>query len=195
MFLQHRLRQAADILMIGGVVAYPTESVFGLGCDPMNASAVARIIEIKGRNATAGFILLASDLSQLEPYLATGSGIASEVHESWPGPVSWVMPASSQTPQWITGNRDTVAVRVTAHPLAAALCSAYGGAIVSTSANRSGRSAARSALQVRRRFGTALDYVLPGSTGKRAMPSEIRDSRSGAVIRPGHNQESDRHGG
>jgi len=185
MFPQLRLRQAADILIVGGVVAYPTESVFGLGCDPMNAAAVARINAIKGRSVNAGFILLASDKTQLAPYLAAGSDIASEVQESWPGPVSWVMPASSQTPPWITGNRDTIAVRVTAHPLAAALCSAFGGAIVSTSANRSGRAAARSVLQVRRRFGSTLDYILPGDTGKEALPSEIRDSRSGAVLRPG----------
>ena len=183
---EHRLRQAADILIAGGVIAYPTESVFGLGCDPMNASAVARIIEIKRRDPEAGFILLACDDSQLQPYLAADPDKIAGVSESWPGPVTWVMPASELTPDWITGNGATVAVRVTAHPLAAALCRAFGSAIVSTSANRSGRAAARSTLQVRRRFGSVLDYILPGETGKAGMPSEIRDARTGAILRPAH---------
>ena len=183
---EYRLRRAADILEAGGVVAYPTESVFGLGCDPMNASAVARIIEVKRRDPEAGFILLACDDSQLQPYLAINPDKVPGVPESWPGPVTWVMPASTLTPDWITGKGATVAVRVTAHPLAAALCRAFGSAIVSTSANRSGRAAARSTIQVRRRFGTELDYILPGETGKAEMPSEIRDARSGAVLRPAH---------
>lgn len=183
---KHRLRQAVDILTAGGIVAYPTESVFGLGCDPMNAAAVERIIEIKRRDPQAGFILLACDASQLRPYLGTDPNKIPAVMESWPGPVSWVMPASALTPDWITGKRDTVAVRVTAHPLAAALCRAFGSAIVSTSANRSGRAAARSTIQVRKRFGSMVDYILPGDTGKEEMPSEIRDARSGAVLRPTH---------
>ena len=183
---KHRLRQAVDILTAGGIVAYPTESVFGLGCDPMNAAAVERIIEIKRRDPQAGFILLACDDSQLRPYLGTDPNKIPAVMESWPGPVSWVMPASMLTPDWITGKRDTVAVSVTAHPLAAALCRAFGSAIVSTSANRSGRAAARSTIQVRKRFGSMVDYILPGDTGKEEMPSEIRDARSGAVLRPTH---------
>jgi len=189
----HRLKLAVTILEAGGVVAYPTESVFGLGCDPMNAAAVARIIEIKQRDPGAGFILLACDESQLQPYLETDPNKMPAVMETWPGPVSWVMPASVLTPGWITGNRDTVAVRVTAHPLAAALCRAFGSAIVSTSANRSGRAAARSTIQVRKRFGSIVDYILPGETGKEEMPSEIRDVRSGTVLRPTRKQESDRN--
>ena len=165
-------------------MAYPTESVFGLGCDPMNAAAVARIIGIKRRDPEAGFILLACDISQIRPYLATDPESIPGLPESWPGPVSWVIPASTLAPEWITGNSPNVAVRVTAHPLAAALCKEFGSAIVSTSANRSGKAAARTTVQVRYRLGEVLDYILPGETGKEAVPSEIRDATTGAILRP-----------
>jgi L-threonylcarbamoyladenylate synthase len=179
------LRIAARLIQAGGVVAYPTESVFGLGCDPLEESAVERILLCKRRRANAGLIVLGADLQQIEPYISASSAQLDRMCATWPGPVTWVCDASPAVPAWITGGRKTLAVRITDHPVAAALCRLSGLAIVSTSANRSGRPPARSALQARLRMGEHVDYVLPGAPGGRARPSEIRDAESGETIRPG----------
>lgn len=169
----------------GGIIAYPTESVFGLGCDPLRLDTVVRLLQLKQRPAAKGLILIASDLEQLLPFLQPLDAACRErVLATWPGPVTWLLPARPETPTLLRGEHDTLAVRVTAHPLAAALCRACGTALVSTSANLGGRPPARSALAVRRTFGEAIDYVLPGEAGG-APVTEIRDARSGAIVRPG----------
>jgi len=179
------LREAARRVRRGGVIAYPTEAVFGLGCDPDDGAAVRRIFRIKRRDAAKGLILIAAELEQLLPYIqALPAAREPEILASWPGPVTWIVPARLDTPAWLTGGRDTLAVRVTAHPVAAALCRACGGALVSTSANRSGHAPARNVLQMQRRLPGATDYVVPGRVGERARPSRIVDARSGAVLRP-----------
>lgn len=181
-----RLRRLARLLRAGGVVAYPTEAVFGLGCDPLDPGAVDRLLAIKGRAAAKGLILIGADFEQLRPYLARLTPAQqARLQESWPGPVTWLVPAGAATPDWLTGGRDTLAVRVTAHAPAAALCRAFGGALVSTSANRSGGVPARTALRSRLIFGSALDGVLHGPVAGLARPTEIRDLRSGAIIRRG----------
>ncbi|HEX6550313.1 MAG TPA: Sua5/YciO/YrdC/YwlC family protein [Gammaproteobacteria bacterium] len=180
------LRHARDTVWAGGVIAYPTEAVFGLGCDPLARSAIERILAIKSRDAGMGFILIASHIEQLVPFLAPlHASLRAQLEASWPGPVTWVVPAAAAVPAWITGGRDTLAVRVTAHPLARALCEATGMALISTSANLSGHAPARSALQVRARLGEELDYILPGQTGPQRKPTEIRDARSGKILRAG----------
>ena len=181
-----RLRRAVGALQRGGVIAYPTESVYGLGCDPLEADAVARILELKRRPAEAGLILIGAELDHVRPWLDVGEEDLARLAETWPGPVTWVVPCHADAPGWITGGRDTVAVRVTAHPVAAALCRGFGRAIVSTSANRRGRPPARSALQVRLRFAAeSIDYVVPDDTGGTGRPTEIRDLRSGRILRAG----------
>ena len=107
----------------------------------------------------------------------------TEIRASWPGPHTWLLPACSTTPDWLTGRFDTLAVRVTAHPLAAALCRVYGGAIVSTSANRAARPPARTALQVRLALGGQVDTVLAGRCVGADRPSTIRDGRTGRLLR------------
>lgn len=181
-----RLMPALRALADGGVIAYPTEAVFGIGCDPLDADAVDRVLRIKGRDARKGLILVAADQAQLAPYLRP---IAPEwqsgLDATWPGPVTWIVPAADWVPRFLTGGRDTLAVRVTNHPLTAELCRHWGGPLVSTSANRSGLPAARTALQVRCRLGPSLDAVVPGRTGGLARPSEIRDMATGRVVRAG----------
>ena len=186
MALDLRVRRAVQILAHGGVVAYPTESVYGLGCDPLDLAAVARILELKQRPVTAGLILIGAELDHVLPWLDVDEAQLDALVSSWPGPITWVAPCHPDAPAWITGGRDSVAVRVTAHPLAAALCRGFGRAIVSTSANRRGRPPVRSALGVRLRFASErLDYVLPGATGGSGRPTEIRDLRSGRILRAG----------
>jgi L-threonylcarbamoyladenylate synthase len=177
------IREAAQAIRAGGVVAYPTEAVYGLGCDPMDRAAVFRILRLKQRPVEKGLILIAADVAQLKPYVVfPDEEVFRRVSSTWPGPVTWVFPARWDVPRWLRGAHHSLAVRVTAHPIARLLCRKV-GAIVSTSANPGGYAPARSARQVRNYFGTAVDYVLTGSVDLRAGPTEIRDALSGNVLR------------
>lgn len=178
------LRRAASVVASGGLIAYPTEAVYGLGCDPSNQAAVERLLAVKQRPVGKGLILIAASFDQLEPFVGTVEPERMvEVRGSWPGPFTWLLPARSTTPQWLTGDHDTLAVRVTAHPVAAALCRAWGGALVSTSANLSTQPPARTAAEVHEQLGSKVDFVVPGDCGPGARPSQIRDARTGKIVR------------
>jgi L-threonylcarbamoyladenylate synthase len=166
-------------LAAGGVIAYATESCYGLGCDPMNARAVARILRLKGRPKSKGLILIGSDPAQFAAFLAEPPGAWPEY---WPGPYTLLLPAGRKCPKWLTGRHKKLAVRVTAHPEAAGLCHALGMALVSTSANRSGQVMLRTAAACRKAFG-ARAWVLNGRIGKRRRPSTIVDPESRGVLR------------
>jgi L-threonylcarbamoyladenylate synthase len=181
----HILRRAAQVLREGGVIAYPTEAVFGLGCDPGCDSAVRRILAIKARPGGAGFILIAADWAQLEGWIAPTPAEEARLLAPADAPITWVVTAGARAPMQVTGGRRTIAVRITRHAVAAALCTAAGMPLVSTSANRHGRRPARSALAARRWFGATIDLVVPGEVGGLAKPTEIRDARSGVVLRGG----------
>jgi L-threonylcarbamoyladenylate synthase len=190
------LLQAARAVHAGGIIAYPTEGVFGLGCDPGNTAAIERLLRLKRRPPARGLILIAADLEQLLPYISEPTGAQLQrIGTSWPGPVTWLLPARPSTSPWLTGAHDTIAVRVTAHPLAAALCRTCDSALVSTSANRHGLKPAHTALQVRQQFPDSVDVIVHGPTAAQAGPTEIRDARTGAIIRTGatgtkrHNDE------
>lgn len=167
------------------MIAYPTEAVFGLGCDPANEEAVRRIIAIKGRSTRAGLILIADCESRLRGWVASDAAAGTRLAASEDKPITWVLDAGPRASPLVTGGRRSIAVRITRHPVAAALCRAAGLPLVSTSANFHGRTPARSALAVRRQFGELVDYVLAGATGGARRPSEIRDARTGAVLRRG----------
>ena len=180
------LRRAVETVSNGGVIAYPTEAVFGLGCDPLEAEAVERILAIKRRDAAKGLILIASRIEQLLPFMAElPAELMGKLKGSWPGPVTWVVPAASHVPAWLTGGRSTLAVRVTAHPVAAMLCEACDMALVSTSANKSGQAPARTPIMVRSQLGDAVDCIVPGVVGSLSKPTEIRDALTGKVLRAG----------
>jgi L-threonylcarbamoyladenylate synthase len=176
------LQHAARILKQGGIVAYATEYCFGLGCDPFNRDTVLRLLRLKRRPVKKGLIVLAADTAQLTPYL---NDIPTQVAASWPGPHTWLLLPRAGVPGWITGRHKTIAVRVTAHAQAAALCHAAGMAIISTSANRAGESPIRSDREILRRFGKLVDYVLPGRVGNARMPTPIRDAGTGTLVRTG----------
>jgi L-threonylcarbamoyladenylate synthase len=179
-----RVAGAARIVRAGGVIAYPTEGVFGLGCLPRDRRAVMRVLTIKRRSWRKGLILIGADLGQLERYVVLpAEPRRAEVLATWPGPSTWVLDARADAPRWITGGRATVAVRVTAHPVAAALCRAVDEALVSTSANVSRRPPHRRLMRLRRDLGRSVDYVLAGPLGGLAAPTAIRDGRSGRVLR------------
>ncbi len=180
------LSTAITALQNGGVIAYPTEGVWGLGCDPRNEAAVMRLLVLKQRDVAKGLILIASDDVQLAPFIDVSALDAAQraaMHASWPGPNTWIVPAAATTPRWITGDHEGVAVRVTAHPLVRALCDAFGGALVSTSANIASLPSPRTRAELDPRIVAGVDAVTPGDTLGRNLPSTIRDARSGAVLR------------
>ncbi len=179
------LHRAARLLSSGGIVAYPTEAVYGLGCNPLDPDAVLRLLAIKQRSIGKGLILIASRFEQVEPFVTIPNDeVRQRIDASWPGPNTWLLPAKPDTPRWLRGNHHSLAVRVTAHPMAAALCDAFGGALVSTSANTSGRPPARSALQARIRC-PGIDLVINGATGGAAKPTAIRNALTGDTLRAG----------
>ncbi len=185
-FLAPRLRHAAAVLHAGGVIAYPTEGVYGLGCRPDDERAVQFLLGLKQRPVSAGFILIAASLEQLDGWILPTPREARQLLSTQVNrPVTWVVTAGPLTPDWITGGRDTVAVRVTRHPVAAGLCLASGLPLVSTSANRRGKPPARCALAARLRFGPYLDLIVGGATGGTPGPTEIRHAASGQVVRAG----------
>lgn len=179
-----RLRLALQALSAGGVIACPTEAVWGLSCDPDNPVAVRRLLTLKGRRVGKGLILVAAAEQQLD-FLLTG--LAREQRKvlsaSWPGPNTWLVPHGGKVPAWIHGDHDTVAVRVSDHPVVNVLCAAWGGPLVSTSANPAGCRPPRSRFQVKRYFGDQLDYILPGAVGSARRPTVIRDLASGQTVR------------
>ena len=171
-------------LLRGGLVAYPTESCYGLGCDPRNPTALKRLIRLKGRDASKGLLLIADHIKRLKPFIRPLSAAdAARLQQTWPGPVTWVVPASAACPPLLTGGRPTIAVRVTAHPDAARLCRALGMALVSTSANKSGKKPAQTAAECRRIFGAQV-RVIAGRIGQRRRPSTLIDLATGTVLRP-----------
>ena len=180
-----QLRQAARVIHGGGLIAYPTEAIYGLGCDPLDAAAVQRLLALKERPMDKGLILIAADIDQLRPYLAPlSTKDETTVLATWPGPVTWLLPARPETPHWLRGTHDTLAVRITDHPLAAALCRQLGHPLVSTSANRSGQPPARTPLTVQRQLGRTLDLIVSGPLGNQTRPTIIRDLVSGQILRP-----------
>jgi len=178
------VRRLRAFLKKGGVIAYATESCFGLGCDPRNARAVRRILRLKGRSQAKGLILIGSEFHQFRRFLEPlPSSLAARLGEWWPGPNTLLLPASRRCPPWLRGRHAKLAVRVTAHPQAARLCHALDMALVSTSANRSGQMSLKTGRACRQSFGAHV-WVLPGRIGRRRRPSTILDPLAGAVIRP-----------
>ena len=173
--------------MAGGVIAYPTESVWGLGCDPNNAHAVRRILHLKKRPVEKGLILVAANIEQFSPYLQSlSTSELSQLQQTWPGPVTWLIPdKNNRVPRYIKGDFESVALRVSQHPIIQGLCSAFGGPIISTSANPAGLLPAKNAMTVNRYFYDNVDFVTPGCTLNLPRPTEIRDLLTGAVHRSG----------
>jgi L-threonylcarbamoyladenylate synthase len=184
MFPLH-IHRAASYMQSGGVIAYPTEGVWGLGCDPFNEDAVYTLLRIKQRQVEKGLILVAGSLKQVEPLLTPLNTSQRELlAQSWPGPITWLLPDSSELiPSWIKGKFTSVAIRVSAHRPVVQLCAAFGGLIVSTSANPAAFAPARTRLRVLTWFGDRVDYVVPGKLGGQRGPSIIRDLTTASVVR------------
>lgn len=178
------IEAAATLLREGGVLAYPTEGVYGLGCDPDDPIAFERIFAMKRRPPEQGVLLIAADFEQVEPWIGNVPEPALErARAAWPGAHTFIFPRSARVPAWVAGGHAGIALRVTAHEPSAALCRAFGGPIVSTSANRHGEPPARSAAEIRAIFGDEPDGVLDAPLGGLDRPTPITDAVSGAIIR------------
>ncbi len=178
------IRTAARAIEAGGVIAYPTETVFGLGCNPLDYAAVERILELKQRPIEKGLILVAANLEQLMPYIHLDSEEQRHtLQQPTATPTTWVVPTNPTTPYWLSGQHDSLAVRISQHPLVQALCLQLNSPIVSTSANPAGLTPAHNALTVRRYFADALDYIMTAHTDKHAQPSRIIDLRTNTTVR------------
>ena len=169
------------ILQQGGIIAYPTEAVFGLGCDPLNETAVMRLLRLKKRSIKKGLILIADDFSQVADFLLPLNEHQKNITQA--SETTWIFPAKKQAPQWITGSFDSIAIRITQHQAVKQLCQSFGSALVSTSANLSGLEPAKTSQQVMAQFDQLLDGILDKKVGGLLKPTEIRDSISGEVIR------------
>ena len=169
----------------GQVFAYPTEAVFGLGCDPLNKEAVYKILSLKSREVEKGMILIASEFSQIAPYVlfdTLDQSAQSQILATWPGPVTWLLPKSPKTPDWISGDSAMLAVRISRHPLVVQMCQHLGKPLVSTSANPAGEMPAKSEQEVRDYFGKDLP-VVAGALGEQTSPSKIFHSLTMETIR------------
>ena len=179
MFLAH----AANALLRGGVIVYPTEGVFGLGCLPDDPGAVQRVLEMKQRDAGKGLILIAASADQLDGWVSLPPGKSLPAPDP-SHPVTWIVPPGPLVDPLLRGQHAGIAVRLTTNPVARALCEAVDSPVVSTSANLSGKPTARNRFVLRRQFAHRVDYVVPGDCGPASGPSEIRDFATGKVLRP-----------
>lgn len=178
--------EAAEIIIGGGVIAYPTEAVWGLGCDPFSEQAVSKILSLKLRPVDKGLILIGSCADHFSQYLC---GLEPKYLQLFATPLSqpttWLVPDNGFAPRWIVGNHSTVALRITRHPVVSALCNTFGGAIVSTSANPRGLPAAITQIKVDEYFAESLDFYAPGDVLGASRESEIKNLLTGEVIRSG----------
>ena len=180
--MRSAISRAAKTLLAGGVIAYPTEGVYGLGCMPDDPAALMQLLLIKGRDPGKGLILIAADKHQLDNWVEPDG---SPIPDPDPvRPTTWIAPAKPTVLQLVKGDHDSLAVRLTTNPIAAAICTAVSSPIVSTSANFSGESVARNRYVLRRKFGRCVDYIVPGDCGPASGPSEIRELATGTVLRP-----------
>lgn len=176
-------RRIAAHLRRSGLIAYPTESCYGLGCDPDNRTAVLRLLKLKQRPQRKGLIIIASRYRQVARYLQPLTPEEQQrLITAGAQAVTCLMPVRHSAPRWLRGSHDTLAVRFTVHPEAAALCRSLDMALVSTSANRSGQRPARTYAQCQRMFGRKV-WVLPGRVGRRKTPSTIRAWTDGKIVR------------
>jgi len=178
-----KIRRAIQKVNQGEVIAYPTEAVYGLGCNPLDEEAVLKLLALKKRSVDKGLILIASSIDQLDPYLQLTEEIVARVQASWPGPVTWIIPAQPWVPKWLTGEHASLAVRVTNHPIARLLCEENEGPLVSTSANTSAKPPAIKSWQVAQNLKTDNFFLLPGDVGNLKQATPIFDVLSDQKLR------------
>ncbi|MBT2674046.1 threonylcarbamoyl-AMP synthase [Streptomyces sp. ISL-14] len=182
------IEKAAGVLRAGGLVAFPTETVYGLGANAEDPAAVARVFQVKGRPPSHPLIVHIGSAEHLADWVEDVPATAGLLAERfWPGPLTLVLRRGRRVPLEATGGLETVAVRVPGHPVALALLSAFGGGVAAPSANRFGSVSPTTADHVRAELGDAVDFVLDGGPCQVGVESTIVDATGDApsVLRPG----------
>lgn len=177
-----------QILKTGGIIAYPTEGVYGLGCDPFNKDAVKKLLHIKKRQMAKGLILIAASWQQILPLIKLENikpTILKKIRANWPGPITWIFPSTKIVPKWITGKHNSVAIRITSHPTAKKICQKFGGPIVSTSANLAGNSPIITKKALIAQFSSLNQKIIitKGRVGRLKHPTKIYDALTGKILR------------
>lgn len=182
--ISRKIEEITEIVHQGGVIAYPTEAVFGLGCDPDNNDAIERILHLKQRAIDKGLIVITSKLQYVEKYLQPLSPNEINIlNTDTDHPTSWLVPARESTSQCLRGNFSSLAIRLTTHPACIQLCEALQHGLVSTSANPQAKAPATSVARVVEYFGDALDGILDAPLGDADTPSQLIDLHSKRIIR------------
>jgi L-threonylcarbamoyladenylate synthase len=183
------VRRAAQILRAGGLVAFPTETVYGLGADAASAKAIARLYAVKRRPVDHPVIVHFASADDAFRWAAAVPQAARELAKKfWPGPLTLILKRSALAKDWVTGAQDTVGLRVPSHPVAQQLLIEFAGGIAAPSANRFGKVSPTTAAHVREDLGPDVDLVLEGGASEVGIESTIVDLSAGvaAVLRPGH---------
>lgn len=179
-----QIKNAVDNLRQGKIIAYPTEAIYGLGCDPFNQAAVDRLLKIKNRPEEKGFILIADNWQRVENLVKPiDKTLLKKILSTWPNHITWIFPASSKTPEWIRGAHTTIAIRITSFPVAKKLCEMFEKPIISTSANIEGTKPLKTEKEVKKIFKNQIDYIIDAPVGNHEKPSEMREALTGNVIR------------
>ena len=180
------VEQTVDIIKSGGLIAYPTESIYGLGCDPFNQQAVLRLLKLKNRPPEKGLILVASNLNQLLPLiLPKHPDDLARALKTWPGHHSWIFPKSPMVPSVISGRYDSIAIRLSKHPVIKQICDGLNHALVSTSANLTNQDDLKSITDIRLAFGDKIQLYIDAAIGIDNKASTIIDAHTLEVIRQG----------
>ena len=183
MFSSSDYKNIHDVLIHGGLIAFPTESIFGLGCDPGNKKAVEKLKRIKNRPQEMGFILLTPNLATISQWIDPDKKQTEIISAPVQRPTTYIVPASKSVPPWLTTN-NTLAIRINKDPIIQGLSDMLGLPIISTSANQHGKTPCQSASEVQKTMGPLLDYIIEGKKGSFERPSTIIDLCSGKTIRP-----------
>lgn len=180
---------AVAVLRQGGLVAFPTETVYGLGADASNPAAIRKLYAAKGRPADHPVIVHVADIAQLSNWVREVTPVAQKLAQKfWPGPLTLLFKRAPGVSDGVTGGQDTVAIRIPSHPVAHLLLEKFGGGVAAPSANRFGRVSATLAEHVRQEFGEAVDFVVDGGPSDVGIESTVVDATGTApvLLRPGH---------
>lgn len=178
---------AVAAIKLGQIIAYPTEGVYGLGCDPFNEAAVRQLCALKQRPLSKGLILVASQWLHVHALIdtkRTPSHVITQLEQHWPDATTYLLPANTKVPHWVRGDHTQVAIRLSQHDSIQQLCNRLNHPLVSTSANLSGSPTLQTAAAISQQFESAIAGVLSGRLGGNVNPSSIVDAVSGQLIRP-----------
>lgn len=184
MSIENQTQHAISVIQSGGIIVYPTESIYGLGCNPFKEEAVLNLLSLKKRSVKKGLILIASHVQQILPLIQpiVANDLARAL-KTWPGHHTWIFPKSSLTPTWVSGSFDTIAVRVSSHPIVKVLCDKLDLPLVSTSANLTNHTALKSINEIKIQFGDKIDAYINAPLGNQAKASKMTVAHSSKQLR------------